>query len=516
MAVTIINGINGILKSCFKKFSELKLPGLKFPEFQKCPSSFNHPPRLYQQTQDEEERQDQKEVSPLESLTLGAPQLMRKYGSIVCLKEKEYFIANKEAFKYILKTNVNNYSKENITYDRLRVIFGQGLIVSEGLEWAQHRELLHPVFDRQRLQAYSSVIIQYTADLVKKWQKQIAVNSPAPKDFSVSIAKEMSQLTLKIAFSAFSHHQAGQEELETVLRLFEKGNPHACYFPILKPWVPTLGNFLFFRSIKKLDRLLEKIIQHREKLLNDQTFQNAQSAQTVQTLESFKEFQYTDALEILLTAKEKHNISLTKTQILHEYKTLLITGHETTGCTLAWACFLLAKNPEYKALMEEELQTVLQNRLPTLDDCLHLPITKAIFLETLRLYPAIWVTPRTSIEVDQFCGFDFPAKSYLLLNIYALHRNPEYWEDPETFYPPRFMNDAELKRDPFSYLPFSIGPHSCIGSNFAVMEGILVLATLWQQLSFELTKNTKNSDHKPQTYISLQPPKNLKMKVLVK
>lgn len=462
-----------------------------------------HPPGPSPNDEDEKEI-FHKTKNLLEYFSFGAPRLMQKYGGIIRLGNKQYFIADKEAFKYILKTNVNNFSKRNMTYDRIRLIFGQGLIVNEGPKWEQHRQLLHPVFNRQRLQNYSNIMTQYTTELIEKWQKTIALDGSA-----IPIAKEMGQLTLRIAFSVFSHHNATHKEIETIIQLFERGNPHISYFPFIKPWVPTPRNLLFFHSIKKLDKLLEAIIEARKKSIS-----NTNAVTTA--LEKFTvldDRHYTDALEILLTAKEKHNLTLTPSQIIDEYKTLLITGHETTGCGLTWACYLLAKHPKYRELMEAELDDVLKGRLPTMEDCLDLPVTKAVFLETLRLYPSIWILPRVSIEQDNICGYDFPAKSHFLINLYALHRNPEYWEEPETFYPPRFMGDAESRRDPFSYLPFSIGPHSCIGSNFGVMEGILVLATLWQRLRFEVVGK---KDYKPEPYVSLRPPANLKMRVIIK
>jgi cytochrome P450 len=424
----------------------------------------------------------------LEYLSFGSPQLMKKYGGIIRLSRKQYFIAEPEAFKYILKTNAANYSKQNRTYNRLRLIFGRGLIVNEGMDWKNHRALLHPVFDRERLRHYSGIITDHAQKMMVHWQR----NPPQ----SLNIVQTMSALTLKIAFKAFSHYEAKTEEVETVMRLFERGNPHISYFPFLKPWVPSPNNLLFFHAARKLNILLDKIIQERR-------FKS--------TMPSSSNPPYQDALSILLHAKETHNLDLSATEILDEYKTLLITGHETIGSGLAWAYYLLAKNPEYRYWMEEELHNVLKGRTPTIDDCPNLPITKAIFLETLRLYPSIWLIPRIARQPDKICGYPIPAKSSVLLNLYALHRNPQYWDNPECFYPQRFLEDAESKRDPFSYLPFSVGPHACIGSNYAVNEGILLLATIGQRFRLELVNN---KIYRPEPYVSLKLPTTLKMKVI--
>lgn len=436
----------------------------------------------------------------LEYLSLHSPQLMKKYGGIIRLAKKRYLIADPEAFKYILKTNVSNFTKRNMTYRRLALIFGNGLIVNEGPIWEQHRTLLQPVFDRKRLLQYATQITACTQEILKKWQQSSSQSQ------SINIAKEMGTLTLNIAFKVFSSYSASPSEIETVIRLFERGNPHVSFFPFLKPWVPTPKNLLFFSSLRQLNALLQNIIEQKKN----------HASRRFDSLDGLQTRTVPDALDVLLNAQKTHNITLNANALLDEYKTLLITGHETTGCGLAWAYTLLARYPEYQVRMEEELKSVLQGRIPTLEDCSKLPFTRAVFLETLRLYPSIWCLPRVSLQPDVVCGFDIPADSQVILNLYALHRNPEHWENPDVFYPPRFLGDSDTKRHLFSYLPFSIGPHACIGTHFGVMEGILVLATIGQHCRLNLTKKNKsnrcsNKLYIPKPYVSLRLPANTHM-----
>ncbi len=426
--------------------------------------------------------QESSRSSFLEFLSLGSSNLMRKYGDIIRLPNNQYLICSPEVFKYVLKTNVNNFSKVNMTYNRLKLIFGDGLITNEGPVWEQHRAILHPVFDRLKLEQYAPLMVKTTTEWMARWDQYLPSY--------IDISKEMGELTLRIAFRAFSNYEPSAHDLKTVTVLFKRGNPHISYAPLLKPWFPTPNNLLFFRSLRQLNKLLEKIIAQRRHSGNH----------------------FNDVIDILLNGKQTNNAPLSEFEILNEYKTLLITGYETTGCGLAWAYYLLATHPEYQIKMQEELVTVLKGRPPTIHDCTQLPITKAIFLETLRLYPSIWCLPRTVLQADTISGYPISAKSTLILNIYALHRNPLYWESPNVFYPPRFLNDAETKRHLFSYLPFSIGAHSCIGSIFGVMEGILLLATIGQKFSFEIVK--KNKKYAAEPYVSLRLPASLKMRLV--
>jgi len=168
--------------------------------------------------------------------------------------------------------------------------------------------------------------------------------------------------------------------------------------------------------------------------------------------------------------------------------------------------YLLALHPEYREALEAELAQILNGRLPTEADIPNLSMTKAIIYETLRLYPAIWATVRTNLNSDTINGYHIPKNSQLCLHIYALHRNPVYWENPDQFYPERFLSE---KHPHFAFLPFSAGPHTCIASHLALSEMILMTATIAQQIRFERCDKKRII---PEACISLRPLDGIKMR----
>jgi len=215
-----------------------------------------------------------------------------------------------------------------------------------------------------------------------------------------------------------------------------------------------------------------------------------------------------DLLSLLISAKnEETHQSFTDAEILAEFKTHVVTGHETTACGLSWMWYLLALHPGYRRQMEAELSSVLQGRPPTLQDIPRLPFTKAVISETFRLYPPIWSLARTNIKADTLGDYKIPAGSHLILHIYALHRNPRYWEKPNEFYPERFLTPN--KRHPFLYLPFSAGPHTCIASHLATVESILITAMLSEKFQFELVGGSKKEK---EACISLRPKGGIQMR----
>jgi len=113
-----------------------------------------------------------------------------------------------------------------------------------------------------------------------------------------------------------------------------------------------------------------------------------------------------------------------------------------------------------------------------------LPLLEAVFKEGLRLYPTIPAAPRTARKNTQLGGFRIPAASRVFISIYAVHRHPAFWSEPDAFKPERFL-DGSAKAE--GYMPFGLGERFCLGRNLALLQGKLVLALIVQQLMLEFT-----------------------------
>ena len=113
--------------------------------------------------------------------------------------------------------------------------------------------------------------------------------------------------------------------------------------------------------------------------------------------------------------------------------------------------------------------------MPTFDDLERLPYARMVAEEALRLYPPAYVFSRRSVAEDQLGPFRMPAGAHIVISPYALHRRPDYWPEPEAFWPERFAPGARTDRPKLAYLPFGGGPRICIGNSFAMMEHAIVL-----------------------------------------
>src|SRR5438093_6737798 len=130
--------------------------------------------------------------------------------------------------------------------------------------------------------------------------------------------------------------------------------------------------------------------------------------------------------------------------------------------------------------------------------------------EALRLFPPVWVLPRTAIHADTVSGFPIPQGTEVLISPYLIHRRPDLWSDPEAFWPERFLADRLQPRTPCAFLPFGAGPRSCIGSQPAVIEVVFAVAALAQRC--RLTPACR-ARPRPQPHLSLFPGTTLTMRV---
>jgi cytochrome P450 len=189
-------------------------------------------------------------------------------------------------------------------------------------------------------------------------------------------------------------------------------------------------------------------------------------------------------------------------QLRDEAVTLLVAGHETTASALTWTLYMLSQYPEVGDRLQREVDEVLGDRKPTLEDLANLRYTRMVIDESLRLHPPGWLTFRKAEADDEIGGYHIPAGTTLTLSQWATHRHPEIWDDPESFDPERFSPERSKGRPPFAFFPFGGGPRLCIGSSFALLELQLVLPILVRRFTFELDQ-TRTVQNDPQ--VTLRP-----------
>lgn len=124
----------------------------------------------------------------------------------------------------------------------------------------------------------------------------------------------------------------------------------------------------------------------------------------------------------------------------------MIAGHETTALTLAWALHLLAAHPDTAAEIRAESAPIAGERAPTLDDLPNLPHSERALLETMRLYPPVWMMGRRAVKNIEIAGVPIAAGATVIISPYTTHRHPDFWDEPDRFNPARFIDLGAQKR----------------------------------------------------------------------
>jgi cytochrome P450 len=224
---------------------------------------------------------------------------------------------------------------------------------------------------------------------------------------------------------------------------------------LLPDTLPLPGNLTFLRTADRLDRIVYRIIEQRRR---DAAEGN-------------------DLLSLLLRIHDEDGTRMTDRQLRDEVMTLFLAGHETTAIALSWTWYLLAEHPEVERKLIAELAEVLGGRAPTVADLPRLRYAEHVISESLRLYPPAWIISREAIQPVEIGGHRIEKGQLAMVSQWVLHRDPRFWERPDEFVPERWA--VEKPTWPrFAYFPFGGGPRICIGAGFAMMEAVLILASI--------------------------------------
>src|SRR4051795_5712666 len=360
-----------------------------------------------------------------------------------------YVITDPAAIEEVLITKNKDFRKSLATR-RIGVVTGNGILVSEGDTWREHRRAVQPAFHRERIEGWANVMTHEADATASRWQD----------GQTLDMHREMTELTLRIVVRTLLASDVTEQDIETVARAAAELTHHfdsrfngLSFF--IPDFVPTPNNLRMRATVKRLDTIIYRLIAQRR-----------------------AEPGTDDVISMLLEARTESGKPLTDREIRDEVMTLFLAGHETTALALTWALYALARNSQAQARLHAELTQTLRDRLPTVADIPNLPYTDAVINETLRLYPSAYAVSREAIRPTTIAGQAVTKRSLALVSIYAAHRNPERFDNADEFQPERWLDGLAKRLPKGAFVPFAEGPRKCIGSAFAMQEAILVLATL--------------------------------------
>ncbi|MEE7503935.1 cytochrome P450 [Methylobacterium mesophilicum] len=355
--------------------------------------------------------------------------------------------AGPQAMRDVLATHPDLYRRVAAGDRIFRALIGRGVAASEGQAWRQQRRTLAPAFTPRTV----TLLARHMVDCAEAAFGPLEASRGQPVD----LLAVMQDLSLAVACtSMFSlETDAFGPQLRGLLQSYASGigRPRASDF-ILPRWVPTLTMFRRARFGRRWRALIRAVIVRRRAA-------HPSGAPR-------------DLFDLLSDAYGDRNEDL----LVDEVSTMIFAGHETTGLTLFWACYLLANAPAWRRAIRQEARRVDLTPGGAGTAIGALPLTRAVVDEALRLYPPAYMTARQAVADHDLCGVPVRRGAIVLMPFTLLHTDPRLWASPERFDPGRFLGPE--KRDRHGFLPFGTGPRVCIGAQLATSEAVLVLARL--------------------------------------
>jgi cytochrome P450 len=386
-----------------------------------------------------------------------------------------YIASDPDYIHRILVTNASNYGKGKML-DGIRVALGDGLFTSDGEKWKRQRRLLQPAFHARQVERMWPHIDHAVQAALERWRPAIEVGRPI--DLLAELIQVNIETILGVLFGT-SVDATRTSRLRDLTHEVFRGMTERVWTFFLPPWMPTPGMRRYRRAIAALDEEITTVIAARR-------------AQGVRDQ---------DLLDALLSAIDPDSgTKMTDQEVRDEIFTLFIAGYESTATGTSWTWYLLANNPEAGRNLRAELDSALADRGPTYADLGSLTYTRMVVDEAFRLYPAFPMYFRTSVEQDHLGPYVIPAGARIIVSPYATHRDPRFWEGPETFNPERFRPgrfDAHRRR---AYAPFGSGQRLCIGRPLSLAIAQALVATLAQRFESELAPGHIVKPHYAMTY----------------
>jgi len=389
---------------------------------------------------------------------------------------RQYVVCNSpETVKTVFLEEHDNYDKKSPQMRHaLEPLLGDGLFVSDGALWKERRSYCAPAFNNKLMSGYFDVMVDSNNELIEEWQQK-------SKNGSVDVLNEMAILTGKIIGRSIFGDDTKDAEVRTIVREFSDYQKNvdqinladSLGIPLLSFVKNPYRQFKLKSSSTRIHKVIDTIIG-RHKIRENEKFNLVSMFLTGSTGELGK----------------GHGCPLSMEAARNEAIVMFMAGHETTANTLSWTWYLLSEHPEAMKKLQQELDDVLGGRQPTLEDIDKLHYTRAVFEESMRLYPPVPLLSREAREDAVINGKKIEKGANILVVPWLLHRHKAYWDKPDEFIPERFLPDAP-QPNKFVYIPFSVGYRVCLGKRFGMVEGIVCLAMLAQKFTPKLVHPEK-------------------------
>lgn len=361
-----------------------------------------------------------------------------------------------EAIRHVFVENTENYSRAPIRLRLLRPVVGDGLLLAEGDFWRFSRRTAAPAFAPRAL----PIMCRHFAALAEDFTRRLGQEADGPVDF-LDLARRWTIEMSGVAMFSLEMGEFGPR-MHAIMTHYLHDLARPFMLDVLLPMsIPSPADIRRRKLRDEWMGMLEQVIAQRLK---------AEGAGDKDAPR--------DLLDLLRQARDPETgQGFTDDQLRDQVATMLVAGQETTTSAIFWTLYQLALNPALQDKIAAEAAGVDLSPENASQSFAALPVTRAIFSESMRIFPPVFMVVRQAIAEDRAGTAVIPKGATVLVAPWVLHRRADCWEDPEVFDESRFLPGAPRPK-PNSYLPFGAGPRICIGAQFATAMAVLILASL--------------------------------------
>ncbi|GKU91594.1 hypothetical protein SLEP1_g5450 [Rubroshorea leprosula] len=380
-----------------------------------------------------------------------------------------------DVVKEIITCTSLDLGKPSYQHKERGPLLGQGILTSNGAIWAHQRKVLAPELYMEKVKGMIKLMADSSITLVNSWKSQIESGGGVA---DIKIDNCMRSFSGDVISRAcFGSNYAKGEEIFLKLRALQEAMSKkvlASGIPGMR-YLPTKSNREAWKLEKDIRRLILNVVKERKEASSEK-----------------------DLLQMVLegatTGSELGQDAIDRF-IVDNCKNIYLAGYETTAVSVTWTLMLLALHPDWQERVRAEVSTICGGQLPDSDMIRKMKTLTMVINESLRLYPPVAVISREALKDMKFGGIHVPKGVNIWTLLVTLHQDPDIWgPDAHEFNPERFSNGVTgACKLPHVYMPFGVGPRTCLGQNFAMAELKIVVALLVSNFSLTLSPKYRHS-----------------------
>jgi cytochrome P450 len=400
--------------------------------------------------------------------------------------QQSLYVCDPQLIQDLLVKNAPRLEKGRIVQKVLGPALGHGLLTAEGGHWRWQRQSVASGFQHERLLGFLPAMIKAAESTRVRWRDTSG---------ALDVGHEMMRTTFAIIVDTMLSGSANLDVEKVERSITDYLEPTSFVFAYslfgAPEWLPYPGRGRARSAIVYLRKsLLELVVERRTSAMPR-----------------------ADLLDMLLGASDPETErAMSDEEVVDNLLTFITAGHETTALGLAWTLHLLTQHRDVEQAVLAEIAAVTGGGKVQPEHVAALTLTKAVFQEAMRLYPPAPVITRQVAEPFELGGVALGKSTVVYVPIHAVHRHERLWEEPNRFEPQRFMHEASRARHRYAYLPFGAGPRVCIGSSFATMEAVAILAVLLPSLRLDPVSSKAPEAPEPVLKITMRPRRPLLMR----